>query len=203
MRRNLFEVKKGSYPIGRRFMKRNTLIAGIGLSVLLVALVFAAGCEDLGETACDAMPDNERDHCVQNLAATSGNLTRCEDIKGAGPASKCYALVAQANDNEELCYYMKNKPWMNDRDAYHVEDCLLYVARNSDNLDACIRINNDFHGQATDLNPYMDVTQKNCLKSLKCGKSGQPACYSNWVLDSRGMYYVCGEDRYLGPITCP
>ena len=191
-------------------MKRNTLIAGIGLAVLLVALVFTAGCEDLGETACDAMPNNERDHCIQKMAATSGNITRCEDIRGAGPASKCYALVAQASNNGALCYKMKDKPWMYDRDAYHVEDCLLYVARNSNNMDACMQIDEDFDGQATDLNPYMGVTQKNCLKSLQCGKSGQPACYNAFddqfmkrYPKGEEMNYVCGEVRYPQPVTCP
>jgi len=191
-------------------MKRNTPIAGIGLSVLLVALVFAAGCEDLGETACDAMPDNERDHCVQKLAATSGNITRCEDIKGAGPATKCYALVAQASNDELLCFKIDDNPLKWKRDAYHVEDCLLYVARNSDNMGACYRIDYDFHSQATDLNPYMDVTQKNCLKSLQCGKSGQPACYDSanaWVFingtaEITDLKYVCGEVRYPRPVTC-
>lgn len=194
-------------------MKRNTLIAGIGLSVLLVALVFAAGCEDLGETACDAMPDNERDHCILKLAATSGNITRCEDIKGVGPMGKCYTLVAQASNNATLCYMIEEKPWLYNRDAYRAEDCMLYVARNSNNIGACMQIRNDYHGQATDLNPKMDVTRTNCLKSLQCGKSGQPACYysiedrargkSPWEYPDEEMNYVCGEVSYPQPVTCP
>jgi len=187
-------------------MKRNTLIAGIGLSVLLVALVFAAGCEDLGETACDAMPDNERDHCIQKLAVTSSNITRCNDIKGAGPASKCWVLVAQSTNEVFICGTMTENSWYNHRDAYHREDCMLYVARNSNNIDACMHIDKDYHGQATDLNPYMDVTQTNCLKSLKCGKSGQPACYSKQSFRNRvqeDMNYICGEVRYPQPVTCP
>ena len=193
-------------------MKRNTLIAGIGLSVLLVALVFAAGCEDLGETACDAMPDNERDHCVQKLATTSGNITRCEDIKGAGPATKCYALVAQAGNDPILCYKLGSNPLIHQRDAYHIEDCMLYVARNSKNMDACMQIDDDFHGQATDLNPYLDVTRRNCMMSLECGERGQPACYNSAVNPvtslpvDHDMNYVCwegGEVRYPQPVTCP
>jgi hypothetical protein len=187
-------------------MKRNTLIAGIGLSVLLIALVFAAGCEDLGETACDAMPDNERDHCIQKLAATSGNITRCDDIKGAGPASKCYVLVAQSSNSVYACNMMNENSWYNHRDAYHREDCLLYIARNSHNFDACMQIEYQFYGQATDLNPYMDVTQENCLKSLQCGKPGQPACYTEQIYrGSQGedMHYICGDVMYPKPVTCP
>jgi hypothetical protein len=189
-------------------MKRNTLIAGIALAVLLVALVFTAGCEDLEETGCDAMSDKDRDHCNQKLAVMWGNITRCEDIKGAGPGTKCIALVAQKNNNAFDCLRMDNSSWKYDREAYHREDCLLYVARNSNNIDACRLISSDFHGQATDLNPRMQVTQKNCWESLQCGKTGQPACY-NAVWDMYGypvqneMNYVCGEVRYPQPVTCP
>jgi hypothetical protein len=189
-------------------MKRNTLIAGIALAVLLVALVFTAGCEDLEETGCDAMSDKDRDHCNQKLAVMWGNITRCEDIKGAGPGTKCIALVAQKNNNASDCYRIAESSWKYDREAYHMEDCFLYVARNSNNMGACMLIDNDFHSQATDLNPKMAVTQTNCLESLTCGKKGQPACYNTWdpyktYPKAEDMNYVCGEVWYPQPVTCP
>jgi hypothetical protein len=185
-------------------MKRNTVIAGIGLSVLLVALVFAAGCEDLGETACDAMSDKDRDHCIQKLAATSGNATRCDDIKGAGPASKCYALVAQSSDSLAACEVMTEKSWYNHRDAYHREDCLMYLARNTNSPNICDMIGSTYTGQATDLNPYRDVTQENCKMAIQCGQSGQPACRRYHEASTGHIdYYYCGEVRYPTSAICP
>lgn len=188
-------------------LNRNAIIGGIALAGLIVIMVMSAGCDDLGETACDSLSGEERDHCLQKFAAASGNTTMCREITGAGPASKCYALTALTNGYAFGCVYMKDHPGYGTRDSYSVSDCVMYVARNSNSPETCDYIGENFHGQATDLNPYMDVTRENCRKSIQCGQSGQPACnlLNNGQVGVKGMNwdYSCGEDRYTQQIICP
>lgn len=187
-------------------MKRNTLITVIALAVLLVALVFSAGCEELGETACDKMSDKDRDHCIQKLAVTSRNASLCEKIDGAGPATKCLALIAKDTGILVGCEKMEDEKWYRDPQAYHYEDCMMLVAISAKSPDVCKGLGN-YYGQATDLNPGLYVTRENCLKNIQCGESGQSACRGKTgnALTPEGdpRAYYCGNVYYPTLVTCP
>ena len=190
-------------------MKRDAIITCIACSGFIFLMVIGSGCTliiDAAETACGALSGDDRDHCLQKLAVTSGNLKLCEKIEGAGPATKCLALVAKDTGVLVGCEKMEDEKWYRDPEAYHRQDCVMLVAINGKSPDLC-RSLGDFHGQATDLNPHIDVTRENCLKNIQCGGSGQPACRGITVnaLTREGdpRAYYCGNVYYPTLVTCP
>ena len=157
-------------------MKRDAVITGLAFLVFFVLLILTAGCSETGEMACDALEGRDRDHCLQALAKTTGDLSLCNKIENAGPASKCYVYVAEQNGNANRCILMLDQPWYHDSEAYSAWDCVMYVARNTNSPGVCDSIPADVQGDATDLNPYMVVSAKRCREIIQCGSSGLPAC---------------------------
>lgn len=156
-------------------MKLSTILIMTSLFGLVIILIIASGCTEMGEDACGALSGRDRDHCYQNMAKITGNLELCKKVEGGGPASKCYAYVAGLNGEISTCVAMENMPWHHDTEAYRWQDCVMYAARTSNCPDFCDYLES-YKGQATDLNPYMTVSLESCRKNINCGQSGQPAC---------------------------
>ena len=200
-------MKKDISHLDVHNMKRDAIITCIACSGFIFLMVIGSGCIETAETACGALPGDDRDHCLQKLAVTSGNLKLCEKIEGAGPATKCLALVAKDTGVLVGCEKMEEDKWSGNREAYHSEDCVMLVAIDAKCPKLCQILEEDFHGQATDLNPHIDVTRENCLKNIQCGASGQPACrgISGNVLlpEGNSQAYNCGNVYYPTLVTCP
>jgi hypothetical protein len=159
-------------------MKKNAVIAGLVLVGFVVLLIFSSGCSDTGRMACDAMQGRDRDHCLQGIAKTNGDISLCNDIENAGPASKCYVYVAEQQGDAKYCLIMKDQSWYGNNEAYSKADCLMYLARTTNSYGLCYHITEEDQGDATDLNPYMTVSEKSCYENVKCGREFQPACRS-------------------------
>ena len=197
-------------PVDVQNMKRKMVLFGIALTGFIVVMVFGAGCSEVGEKACEALSGDDRDHCYQNIAKTTGDSSLCDKIEGAGPASKCFAYVANVNGEFSSCASMTEKPWYGNYEAYRREDCILYVARSGNCPDCCQLISNEYRSPATDLNPYMEVTRDTCLEMTQCGKPGELACrqFTGARLAPRGepgsFYCKTGDTttKYAEPVNC-
>jgi hypothetical protein len=178
---------------------------GVLLGILfccLVGMLTFAGCTEAGEAACEMMEGRDRDHCLQQVAATTGDLSICQNITAAGPKSKCYIFVAEKEKSALVCSAMEKTDWYRDIEAYDKYDCFMYLARQLKDPGLCSDIPEQYYGYPTDVNPGIPITQSNCYNSIPCGTSGLPACYS-----SLDHHYSCtGADGqkviYDQPATC-
>lgn len=190
-------------------IKRTLVIAGL-LFVCLTGMLCAAGCQDaaeVGAIACEGLEGKDRDHCIQQLAVTSGNLKLCDDIESAGPKSKCWLYIAKNTKTAGLCLAMKKTDWYGEQGAYDAEECLQYVARETNDGDVCQLLEEYKDSSGSDLNPD-GVSREICISSIICGKSGQEPCYSSSKGKDGSPYWCMSDDgmktyHQTPPDVCP
>jgi hypothetical protein len=176
------------------------------LAASLGTMLFAAGCQDaaeLGAIACEELDGKDRDHCIQQLAVSSGNQAMCNDIESAGPKSKCWIYIASNEKMWKTCFGMKDEAWYGEQGAYDVQECLQYVAKTTMDPYLCLQIEEDYIDQfGSDLNPG-GVSRDICESSIQCGKKGQKACYS---YADTNYYCISAANNEIwftnSPITC-
>lgn len=169
-------------------MKPGTVCTISALLGFVVIMTMAAGClSSAGESVCGNMgPGETRDHCYQNVARQTGDVSLCNEIEGAGPASKCYLYLAP--NDPGLCKEMTRQPFYGKSGAYREEQCWQYVAVQTRLGDYCSRIPAGYDSGASDMTPG-GVSTARCFRNLGCGLAGQSPCRTTETAEKD--LYIC------------
>jgi hypothetical protein len=76
----------------------------------------------------------DQDHCYQQLAVNTNQLSLCSKIVRGAPMTKCYMLIAAKENEMSIC---RDIPATSDTQAYLPLDCLYEVATVNRNREAC------------------------------------------------------------------